>query len=383
VKANAPQSPRVALVHHWLHSYTGAERVLSVLADMYPQADIFVLVANGGMIERFAPHKVKTSFLQRVPGSRRIHRHLLPMYPIALEQFDFSDYDLVISHESGPAKGIITSTQVCHLCYCHSPMRYVWDLYHKYINGNEMSGATRAVFTMVAHYIRMWDLASASRVDYFAASSSNAASRIQKIYRRDARVIYPPVNLVPGYVSEKIDDYYLVIGRLVDYKRVDLAIDACRILGRPLHIVGAGPQYRRLKKLAGPTVTFLGEITDTEVHEQYAHCRALLFAGEEDFGIVPVEAHAFGRPVIAYGRGGALETVQGPFATEGPVDESSDGIFFAEQTVDCLVSAIRFFESVESRFSPHAIARGAQRFSTERFKDEMGAFVADRLRDFR
>lgn len=378
-----PKDLRVAVVHHWLMGYNGGERVVSALLEMYPQADLFALVANEELLARFAPHRVTTSFLQRVPGSLRYHRHLLPLCPFALEQFDLRDYDLVISSESGPAKGVITPAGSFHVSYCHSPMRYIWDLYHEYTNGKDMKGLTRLIFKAVAHYMRVWDVASALRVDSFVANSNNTAARIRKHYRREAVVIHPPVDVASGYLADTIGDYYLTVGRLVDYKRIDLAVEACTRLQRPLRVVGAGPQYRRLREIAGACVEFLGELGDAELREQYAHCRALLFLGEEDFGIVPVEAHSFGRPVVAYGRGGALETVRGRFAGQEAVDRSCDGIFFAEQTTNSVADAILAFEANEHAFSPAEIARGAAPFSTERFKQEMADFIAIHIEEFR
>jgi glycosyltransferase involved in cell wall biosynthesis len=374
---------RVAIVHYWLLGYAGGERVVSALLEIFPQADLFALMADEETTARFAPHRVTTSFLQRVPGSHRYHRHMLPLCPLALEQFDLRGYDLVISSESGPAKGVITSAHTLHINYCHSPMRYIWDLYHEYTNGKDMNGLTRPIFTAVAHYMRMWDLASASRVDSFVANSKNIAARIRKHYRRDASVIYPPVDVKSGYVADTIGDYYLTVSRLVDYKRTDLAVEACTRLQRPLRVVGAGPQYKRLKEMAGACVTFLGELSDAQLHEQYAQCRALLFPGEEDFGMVPVEAHSFGRPVIAYGRGGALETIQGPFAGEEEMDSSCNGILFGQQTTDLLTNAILAFEASEQAFSPTAIAHSAARFSTDRFKQEMADFVTAHIEEFR
>ncbi len=380
---NGGSALKVAIVHYWMLAYAGAEREISALFEIFPDAHLFVLIAGEDVLKRFAPHTVTTSFLQRVPGSRRFHRHLLPLSPFALEQFDLRNYDVVISIESGPAKGVITSPGTCHINYCNSPMRYIWDMYHEYANGKEMKGLTRLIFRTVAHYMRLWDLASASRVDYFISNSNYIAGRVRKFYRRESTVIYPPVDVRSGYLADGVGDYYLVVGRLVDYKRVDLAIEACNRLRRPLRVVGVGPQYERLRKLAGPTVEFLGNLGDNQKNEQYAHCRALLFPAEEDFGIVPVEAHSFGRPVIAFGRGGALETVQGPFAAEGAVDSSSNGIFFSEQTVDSLVEAVLAFEHCEKDFSPAQIARNADRFSTERFKQQVANFVADHVEEFR
>lgn len=246
-----------------------------------------------------------------------------------------------------------------------------------------MNPVLRAVFSLSAHYVRMWDLATASRVDHFVANSENVASRIRKHYRREAKVIHPPVTVSAGYISQRIEDYYLVVGQMVDYKRLDLAIEACNRLKRPLRIIGDGEQYKALRRLAGPTVSFLGSLPDDAVRENYAHCRAVLFPGEEDFGIVPVEAHSFGRPVIAYGRGGVLETVAGFYAGDSFNPESSTGVFFSEQSVDSLAEAIRLFESVEAGFSPQFIRLQTERFDVSRFKAEMGAFIAEKMEEFR
>jgi glycosyltransferase involved in cell wall biosynthesis len=366
---------RVAIVHYWFLGFAGGERVVSALLDIFPQADLFAVLADERTSARFAPCRIKTSFLQKIPGSRRYHRHLLPLIPLALEQFDLRDYDLVISSESGPAKGVLTSAQTLHIYYCHSPMRYIWDLYHEYKNGKDMSGLTRKVFMGVSHYMRMWDLASASRVDHFVANSNNIAARIRKTYRREAVVIYPPVDVASGYVADAVDDYYLFVGRLVDYKRVDLAVEACTRLGRHLRVVGDGPQYKRLRMRAGPSITFLGELTEIELREQFAHCRALLFPGNDDFGIAPVEAQAFGRPVIAYGRGGALETILSRSLNDVLRSDLSTGIFFHEQKVESLERAILEYESVESGFSPEAIRHHAWQFDASRFRIAMKEFV--------
>jgi len=371
---------KVAIVHYWFVGLGGGEKVVEALAEMFPQAHLFCLVADAAtMTPRLRAHRLTTSFLQRIPGARRWYRHFLPLQPFALEQLDLSGYDLVISLESGPAKGVITHTETCHICYCLSPMRYLWDMYPAYRRG--LGPLVRAVFSFTSHYLRMWDLASASRVDYFGAISQTVSSRVRKHYRRDARVIYPPVNVSHGYLAERTSDYYLVLGRMVDYKRVDLAIEACNRLKRRLRIIGKGDQWARLHNLAGPSVEFLGPADDNTVRENYAHCRALLFPGEEDFGIVPVEAQSFGRPVIAYARGAALETVIGIGADDGEKPEISTGVFFAEQTPESLMDAIVRFESVEAEFSPAFIRRSVQRFDLPRFKSEMSDFIEECLAD--
>lgn len=358
--------------------------MVEAIAEMFPQADLFALVADREALSpALRQHSLTTSFLQRLPQSTRLHRYLLPLYPLAVEQFDLRPYDLVISSESGPAKGVLTGTQTYHVCYCHSPMRYLWDFYQQYRLENGLGRISRLAFSLTAHYVRLWDFASAARVDYFIANSENVANRIRKHYRRDAAVIYPPVNVSAGFISDRIGDYYLIVSQLVDYKRIDLAIGACNRLCRALRIVGDGEQYKQLRQLAGPTVKFLGPLDDAGVAVQYASCRALLFPGEEDFGIVPVEAHSFGRPVIAYGRGGVLETVVGLYPGAAAAPEHATGIFFMEQTVESLEEAILAFETAESRFSPALIRAQAERFDAARFKAQLGACIAQKLGEFR
>ncbi len=375
---------RVAIVHYWFVSRRGGERVVEAMAEMFPQADLFSLVADPEAIpESLRGRSIKTSFLQKLPGSTRWHRRFLPLLPLALEQFDLSDYDLVLTSESGPAKGVLTRAETCHVCYCHSPMRYLWDFYHRYRNGGSIGRLSRPFFTLASHYLRMWDAASADRVDYFIANSRNVASRIRKHYRRNSAVIYPPVNVDAGYLAEKTGDFYLAVGHLVDYKRMDLAIAACNRLGRRLHVVGDGEQYARFRDLAGPSIHFCGSLSDTDLHQQYAHCRALLFPGEEDFGIVPVEALSFGRPVIAYERGGVVETVKGFHAGSKDSPEKFTGVFFREQSVDALVEAIQTFEGVEHRFRPFFVKQQVDRFAPEHFRDSFGAFVTQKWEEFR
>lgn len=373
---------RVAIVHYWFVSRRGGERVVETLAEMFPQADIYALIVDpealtGSLGER----SIKTSFLQKLPGSRRWHRQFLPLYPLALEQFDLRDYDLVISSEAGPAKGVLTGSSTCHVCYCHSPMRYLWDLYPVY--RQEIRPAPRLAFSLVAHYMRLWDLAAASRVDFFVANSFNIATRIQKHYRRLAPVIYPPVDVSAGTPSEKQDDYYLFVGELVNYKRADLAIAACNRLSRPLRVVGTGPEYKRLRALCGPHVECVGYLAEPELRQQYARCRALIFPSDEDFGMVPIEAQSFGRPVIAFGHGGALESVAGFYPGEAASAETSTGVFFAEQSVSALEEAVLAFEKAELRFSPTFIRAQVERFNLPRFKSQMEAFLTASLKEFR
>jgi glycosyltransferase involved in cell wall biosynthesis len=381
--ASSLKSARIAIVHYWFASHRGGERVVEAIAGMFPQADLFSLVVNPEVLpENLRSRAITTSFLQKVPGATRWHRRFIPLYPMALEQFDLSAYDLVVSSESGPAKGVLTSAQTCHVCYCHSPMRYLWDFYHDYKNGATLGPLSRPLFTVASHYLRLWDAVSANRVDYFAANSRNVAARIRKHYRRESTVIYPPVNVGAGYLAQKTEDYYLVVGQLVDYKRVDLAVAACSRLGRKLRVVGDGEQFTRWKKLAGPSIEFCGALPDGQLREAYAHCRALLFPGEEDFGIVPVEAQSFGRPVIAFGRGGARETVLGLHPGSNGRPENSTGMFFHQQSVDSLVEAILAFERVEDRFDRVFIQRQVDRFAPERFRHSFGGFLGEKWEEF-
>lgn len=375
---------RVAIVHYWFVSRRGGERVIDALCELFPNADLFALVADeGGLSPTMRKHKLTTSFLQKVPGSRKFHRYMLPLYPLAVEQLDLRGYDLVISQESGPAKGVLTDPETCHICYCHTPMRYIWDFYHEYKNESGLGLTKKAIFALTAHYARIWDQLSASRVDHFVAGSQNARRRITKTYRRDSEVIYPPVDVSDAYIAESTEECYLVVGQLAAYKRVDLAIEACNHLGRELRVIGLGEEYKRLKRLAGPTVTFLGGLSDAELQEQYARCRALLFPGEEDFGIVPVEAQAFGRPVIAFGKGGALETVRGAFADDLTTPEQLTGVFFPEQSRPSLSQAILSFEQIEQRFIPDYIRCHAEQFDKQHFVSTMKQFVTETLYQFR
>ena len=375
---------RIAIVHYWFVSHRGGERVVEAIADMFPRADLFSLVVNPEWLPKtLRCRPITTSFLQSLPGSTHWHRKLLPLYPLALEQFDLSGYDLVLSSESGPAKGVLTSAGTCHVCYCHSPMRYLWDFYHQYKDRSTVAFWSRPFFTCVSHYMRLWDAASANRVDYFVANSRNVAARIRKHYRRDATVIYPPVNVGAGYLAKEIEDYYLVVGQLVDYKRIDLAIIACNQLRRRLRIVGDGEQFARLRKLAGPTIQFCGALSDDALHEQYAHCRALVFPGEEDFGIVPVEAQSFGRPVIAYGRGGVTETVTSCSDGSDLPPENSTGVLFAQQCWESLATAILKFEAAELSFRPMFIRQQADRFAPHYFRQNLGKYLSDKWKEFR
>lgn len=352
---------RVAIVTDWLNSFGGAERVLMELHRLFPDAPIYTSVHDPeGLPDELGAWDVRTSFLQRIPFARRRHRWLLPVMPLAFESLDLRGYDLVISSSSACAKGVIVDPGTTHLCYCHTPCRYIWDLYHDYVGGP----ARALLAAPVAHWLRMWDRLSSDRVDRFVANSRFVADRIERHYRRTAEVIHPPVDVHRFRLHlGPADGYYLVVSRLVSYKRIDLAVAAATRMNRSLLVVGRGPEEARLRAMAGPTVRFLGWQEDEDVTRLYEGARALVFPGLEDFGIVPVEAQAAGRPVIAYGRGGATETVA----------DGVTGVHFDHQTPDALVTAIERFEN--ERFDPVRCRRNAERFSAETFRSRMQAAV--------
>lgn len=361
-----PGKPRVAIVHYWLVSEAGGEKVVRSLLNIFPDADVFTLVADEKVARSIVgDRRLVTSFINRIPLAKKMHRKLLLLMPTALENLDLSGYDLVISSESGPAKGVLPPLGAVHVCYCHTPMRYIWDHFWEY---RRTAGfAARIMVSTFIARLRMWDFLSASRVDHFVANSSHVASRISQYYRRDAAVIYPPVETDEFTVSEEVEDYYLVTGRHVGYKRIDLAIEACERLGRRLVITGTGPETAALKRLAGPNTTFAGQCSFAELKQYYAKARAFLMPGEEDFGIAPVEAMASGRPVIALARGGALDTVI----------EGKSGILFDSADAEALCGAIERFEQIENRFDPRSIRAHAETFSRARFEREFSQFVAD------
>ena len=356
---------RVAIVHYWLVGMRGGERVLEEICLLFPQADIFTHTYDpsrtSDLIKR---HKITTTFIDRLPFARTFYQRYLLLMPAALEELDLTSYDLVISSESGPAKGVIVHPNAVHICYCHSPMRYLWDQYHTY--RAKAGWLTRLVMSLTMPVLRAWDVASAARVDRFIANSSFVARRINKAYRRDSVVIFPPVDLDAFAIEPApTGDFYLVAGQLVPYKRVDLAIAACTRLGRRLVVVGTGSEAERLRKGAGPTVEFRGWASNDELRSLYANCRALLFPGEEDFGIVPLEAMASGRPVIAFGSGGALDTVV----------EGQTGTFFDRQSVESLAAAVLQFERQEARFDPQAIRQHARRFGRNVFRTRLKTYI--------
>ena len=334
----------------------GGEKVLRALAELWPEAPIYTLVADPSKLDGLlATRDIRTSFLQRIPNARTAYRSLLPLLPAAARSLDCRDFDVVICSDAAVIKGVRSSPAALKLCYCHSPMRYVWDLQSAYMNA--LGPIKRLALSCVAGPVRRWDRAAADTVTAFIANSFHVADRIRRHYGRNAVVIHPPVDVpdTPDFASP--DDYYLVLGQLTGYKRADLAIEACNRLRRRLVVIGEGEEFGRLEQLAGPTIELLGWQDDAVTQTYLRRCRALLFCGQEDFGIVPVEAQAVGRPVIAYGLGGAAETVI----------DGQTGVTFSAQTPDAVVDAIRRFEQDEDQFSPDACTAHARRFSHPAF----------------
>jgi glycosyltransferase involved in cell wall biosynthesis len=353
---------RVALIHHWLVNWRGGEKVLKSMTEIFPQADIYTHVYDEQLVAREFPHqRVTGTFISRLPFARRWSQRYLPLMPLALEQLDLRNYDLVISNESGPAKGVIVAPHAHYLCYCLSPMRYVWDMYHEYRAG--AGAVTRLLMPPILHYLRTWDQISAQRPDRYVAISRFVAARVAKYYGRKAEVIFPPVAVQDFNVSPQSEDFYLSVGQLVPYKRADLMVEAFNQSGKRLIVIGEGELLPKLQRMARPNVQLLGWQPFEVIRDHYSRCRALVFPGVEDFGIVPVEAMACGKPVIAIGAGGILDTVV----------DGHTGVLFSDHSVAGLNAAIADFEG--RTFDPHAIREHSLQFSNERFAERFKACV--------
>lgn len=359
---------RVAIVHDWLNGMRGGEKTLETILDLFPEADIFTLLLDRDKISaKIREKNIATSFIQNIPLARSTYRHLLPLFPLAIERFNLSGYDLVISTSHCVAKGACPPENALHICYCFSPMRYVWVFQQEYFGRNPVKGA---LLRPVLAALRRWDRLSSRRVHHFVAISKTVANRISAFYGRESTIIFPPVNtdfFVPGKPQ---GDFFLVVSALVPYKRIDLAIEAFNRLKLPLVIIGDGPEYRRLKQAAGKTISFRGWATNEEVRDAYQGCRALIFPGEEDFGLTPVEAQACGKPVIAFARGGAIESVR----------EGETGLLFREQTAESLTSAVQAFQREE--FDPAIARRNSLRFSRDVFKRNLNDYITSRDEEF-
>jgi glycosyltransferase involved in cell wall biosynthesis len=360
---------RTAIVHEWLPVYGGAERVLEQLIHVYPEADLFSLFDFLPDDQRhfLQGKEVTTSFIQKMPFARSKYRYYLPLLPMAIEQFDLTGYDVVVSQSYGVAKGVLTSAQQLHVSYVCTPVRYAWDLYFQYLREANLEKGLRAKFVkLMLHYLRLYDVATANRVDVYVANSKYVARRIRKIYRREAHVVYPPVDTEGFALETQKEDYYFTVSRMVPYKKIDLIVEAfSRMPDKKLVVIGEGPEFEKIRSKAGPNVELMGYQPFEVVKRHMAHARAFVFAAEEDFGIVPVEAQACGTPVIAFGRGGATETVL----------PGETGLFFEEQTVPALIEAVQALEEGAHAFSPERIRKHAERFSQARFRTEMAGLV--------
>lgn len=358
---------KTALVHDWMNQIGGAEDVLETLVSLFPQAPVYTSMYEP---KKMPPHwqdwDIRTTFLNRMPFIHKKQQLYFPFYPTAFEQHDFREYDLVISNKSGFCHGIITGPETTHICYCLTPTRYVWR-YHQYAEQENLGKMTRGLLQPFLTWLRVWDRLAADRVDHFIAISQEVRRRIAKVYGRDSVIIYPPVDTSRFAPASQIDDYYLIVGRLVPYRRIDLLIEAFNKMQRPLRIAGSGRDKERLESMAGPTIEFLGYVPDEDLPDLFAHCKAFMFPGEEDFGIAPIQAMAAGRPVIAYAAGGALDTVI----------PGKTGALFAEQTVDGIIQAVESFD--ETCVDTAVIRQHAQQFDTAVFKHKMQDFVAQKL----
>lgn len=372
--SNTIDTARIAIVHEWLTSF-GAEKVLEHLLELYPQADLFAVMDFLEPEHRsfLRGRTVTTSFIQKMPFARTKYKSYLGLMPLAVEGFDLSAYDIVISSSHAVAKGVITGPDQLHICYCHTPIRYAWELQHQYLQQAGLNGGLgRLAARLLLHYIRMWDLRTSNSVDVFVANSDYVSRRIEKTYRRSAHVIYPPVDLDTFSLNTgERDDYFIVVSRIVPYKRVSLIVEAfSRMPGRRLVVVGSGPGLRDCQKIAAPNVTFMGYQPTDRLRSLIGKARAFVFAAEEDFGISVVEAQACGTPVICYAKGGATETVV--------PDET--GVMFQEQSVESICEAVDRFDSQERRFRPTRLRENAERFSVETFRHEFARLVASSWR---
>jgi glycosyltransferase involved in cell wall biosynthesis len=372
------------VVHDWLYTYAGSERVLESVLECFPAERVFALVdfLTGPNRHFLRGIPVTISFLQRMPFARTQRRLYLPLMPLAVESLDVSAADLVISSSAAIAKGVLTHGEQLHLCYCHSPARYAWDLTRDYLDSTGVRGTFKnALAQVVFHYFRLWDVASASRVDHFIANSLYTARRIRRIYGRKSTVIYPPVNVARFPLKEDKEDFFVTVSRLVPYKKVDLIAAACARAGKKLLVVGEGPEMQKVKSAARGQVEVLGYQPDNVVVDLVRRAQAFILAAREEFGIAGVEAQAAGTPVIAFGAGGSRETIKGIFPGEQPQAETT-GIFFREQKPSSIIQALKWFEHWQERIEPQACRDNAGRFDQARFQEKFRQFVNSKWEQF-
>ncbi len=363
---------KIALVQDWLTEVGGAEKVFECFLELYPDADIYTITSHQRVLTKLniKNERVTDSFIARLPFGRTKYRSYLPLFPKAIESFDFSEYDLVISSSSSVAKGVLTNSKQLHICYCHSPVRYAWDLYHQYLKeeGLKGFGCKKWFVRHTLHRLRIWDIISTNRVDHFIANSNYIKSRINKVYRRDSDVIYPPVDTTKFELCVEKEEYFFTASRLVSYKRIDLIVEAFNEMrDKKLIVAGTGPDFHKIKAIAGDNIILKGFVSDQEMKSYMQKAKAFVFAADEDFGIIPVEAQACGTPVIALKRGGTEETVI----------DGLTGIHFKDQTIKSITEAVRKFET-RGDLNPLAIRQNAERFSKERFLVELKEFISQK-----
>jgi len=376
-----------ALVHDWLRVYGGAERCVESFTNIWDDFDVFSLIDFLSEDDRESILKGKnatTSFIQKLPFAKEKYRNYMPLFPLAVEQFDMREYDLVLSSSHAVAKGVLTTHEQLHICYLYSPMRYAWDLYFGHLEDAGLAGSLKSMAARYfLHKIRLWDFVSANRPDYYVAISKYIAKRAKKTYGKDADVIYPPVDTELFEIYEKTENYYVTSSRLVPYKKVDLIVEALSKTGHKLVVIGAGPEMTKIKAKAGKNVELLGYQSQEEMIKIIQNAKAYIFAADEDFGIAPIEAQAAGIPVIAFGKGAALETIIGGFGESGRVSQEDTGIFFEKQSVESILCAIELFERNIDIFDKQSIRQNALRFGRERFEREIKEYVEKKYEEFR
>lgn len=366
---------KVAIVHEWVTVIAGSESCFKVFTEIYPDADIFALVSDDKSLRKLNinPSRVKNSFIQKLPKSKTKWKNYLPLFPYAVEQFDLSEYDVIISSSHAVAKGVITNANQIHICYIYSPIRYAWDLYHQYINEAKLTKGLKGLFAKsILHYIRRWDIGTANRVDEFIPISHYIEKRVWRTYRRESyKVVYPPVAIDEFTLKIEKEDFYLTASRLVPYKKIDLIVEAFSVMkNKKLIVIGDGPDFKKIKEKAYENVQILGYQVFEVLKDYMQRAKAFIFAAEEDFGIIPIEAQACGTPVIAYGKGGSLETVKGKFINQ-PVNESDTGVYFDKQSTGSIIGAVNFFEENSQVFNPEKIREFAVTFDRNIFKENI------------
>ncbi len=370
------QTPRIAFVHDWLTSWGGAEMVLQSMLEIWPDAPVYTIVSDhaGQCKELIAGHRIVDSFIARLPRAKTAYRSYLPLMPLAVEQFDLSSYDIIVSNSHAVAKGVLTGPDQLHISYILTPIRYAWDLQHEYLRQSGLTGGPKSLLArLLLHYIRLWDLRTINNVDEIVVNSHFVARRVTKIYHRDSTLIYPPVDVNRFTVRKEKEDFYLTASRMVPYKRIDLIVQAfSQMRNRTLVVIGAGPELKKIQSKTGGNIIFKGYQPFDSLEDYLQRAKAFIFVAQEDFGIMPVEAQACGTPVIAYGKGGALETVKA----------GQTGLFFYEQTAEAIIAAVNAFEKNKVTFHPQELRQHAEKFSKQRFQEEFKSFVEQKWETF-